>query len=318
LGGGHSFDIFKMNADGSGQVDLTPNSAAQDSAPAWSPDGSKIIFNTNRDAGDFEIYSINPDGSSPTRLTNSPGEDSGANWSPDGRQIVFQSRRTGNLEIFRMNADGSNPVQLTHNDGGGNGFVSFDAFPTWSPDGTQIAFTSGRDGNGLELYTMSAVDGSEVRQLTFDTGFTGRCDWGRLVCTVTGSGYIVGTPGDDVICGSPGPDFIVGNGGNDIVFGLGGDDTISTGPGNDIVFAGSGRNRVDGGGGRDLIYGEDGDDVLNAPGGQRTDGGLGNNVCNGAIEVFNCGSGSPRPSVAAESPSAANDSTPPITNATSN
>lgn len=177
---GGNFEVYRMDADGSDQVNLT-NHPAFDAQPAWSPDGSKVAFNTNRDGGDFEIYVMNSDGTGLERLTSSPGEDSGPTWSPDGSQIAFQSRRDGNLEIYRMDADGSDVTRLTNNDTG-TPFTTFDAFAAWSPDGERIAFTSGRDGD-FEVYSMDAEDGSDVRRLTTMPGFDGRCDWGRATPT---------------------------------------------------------------------------------------------------------------------------------------
>ena len=71
-----------MNADGSGQTDLT-NDPADDTDPTWSPDGSKIAFTTNRGpTGDNEIYLMNANGSSPVDLTNSPANESDPDWQP--------------------------------------------------------------------------------------------------------------------------------------------------------------------------------------------------------------------------------------------
>ena len=67
------FEIYAMNADGSGQVALTANTATE-SSPEWSPDGSKIVFHSLRD-GNAEIYVMNADGSGVTRLTNNPADD---------------------------------------------------------------------------------------------------------------------------------------------------------------------------------------------------------------------------------------------------
>lgn len=177
---GGNFEIYVMSANGSGQRNIT-NSPAFDAQPAWSPDGSKIAFNTNRDGGDFEIYVMNPDGTGLRRLTTSPGEDSGPVWSPDGSKIAFQSRRDGDLEIYRMNADGTGVTRLTRNDTG-TPLTTFDAFAAWSPDGERIAFTSARDGD-FEVYAMNASDGSAVRRLTSMAGFDGRCDWQRRTPT---------------------------------------------------------------------------------------------------------------------------------------
>ena len=74
-----------------------------------------------------------------------------------GGVIAFTSERDGNSEIYIMNADGSDPRRLTHD-------PAYDAWPTWSPDGSQIAFASNRSGNP-DIYVMDA-DGSNVRQLT--------------------------------------------------------------------------------------------------------------------------------------------------------
>ena len=93
----------------------------------------KIVFHTNRDAGNYEIYTVNPDGSSPTRLTTTAGNDLTPKWSPDGTKIAFVSIRDGNYEIYTMNADGTNQTRITNN-------PAQDVQPAWSPDGTKIAF----------------------------------------------------------------------------------------------------------------------------------------------------------------------------------
>jgi hypothetical protein len=163
---GGNLDIYVMNADGSGLGRLT-NNAADDNCPAWSPDGSKIAFDSDRD-GDFEIYVMNADGSSPTRLTHSPGVDYDPAWSPDGSKIVFYSSRDGNDEIYVMNADGSSPTRLTHSPG-------LDWKPAWSPDGSKIAFDSDRDGD-FEVYVMSG-DGSDLTKLTDNSAVDAAPSW---------------------------------------------------------------------------------------------------------------------------------------------
>ena len=108
-------EIYVMNADGSNQTRLTNNTEIIDFSPSWSPDGTKIAFDTTRH-GHPEIYVMNAaDGSNPTRLTNNTrASDSNPSWSPDGTKIAFNSDRDGNSEIYVMNAaDGSNPTRLT-------------------------------------------------------------------------------------------------------------------------------------------------------------------------------------------------------------
>jgi Tol biopolymer transport system component len=99
-----------------------------DNFPAWSPKGDLIDFTSFRD-GDFEIYTIRPDGSGVRRLTHTGGNDAHGIWSPDGQWIVFSSSRLGWKdealvsysgpqpygELFAMRADGSGVRQLTDN-----------------------------------------------------------------------------------------------------------------------------------------------------------------------------------------------------------
>ncbi len=110
-----------------------------------------------------EIYTMQPDGSELTQLTNVPGvTDDAPKWSPDGRRIVFHSSRSGTADLYLMNADGSGVVQLTSG-------PEQDAFPAWSPNGQQIAF--GRDepdpGFRPNVYVIN-VDGTGLTQLTND------------------------------------------------------------------------------------------------------------------------------------------------------
>ena len=128
----------------------------EDRHPNWSPDGRRIVFESNRD-GNYEIYVMNADGSGVTRLTDNDDEDYSPDWSPDGRRIAFESDRDGNYEIYVMNADGSGVTRLTDND-------DEDYSPDWSPDGRRIAYHSDRDGND-EIYVMDA-DGSRITRLT--------------------------------------------------------------------------------------------------------------------------------------------------------
>ena len=101
----------------------------------WSPDGKTLVYTGGRN-GEFDIYSIAADGSSPeVRLTSTPGLDDGPEYSPDGRFIYFNSLRSGTMQLWRMKPDGKDPEQLT-NDGLNNWF------PHVSPDGQWIAFIS--------------------------------------------------------------------------------------------------------------------------------------------------------------------------------
>jgi len=153
-------EIYTMNADGSGVVRLTNNSA-HDSDPDWSPDGTKIVFLSKRD-GNTEIYTMNADGTGQTRITDNPSFEDHASWSHDGKKIVFTSNSSSNYEIYTMNADGTGQTRITDNPSG-------DYAPNWSHDGKKIVFKSHRDGNP-EIYTMNADGTGEPVNLTNNPG----------------------------------------------------------------------------------------------------------------------------------------------------
>jgi Tol biopolymer transport system component len=127
----------------------------------------KIVFSSNRD-GNEEIYTMNPDGSNVTRLTNNSANDQYPSWSADGTKIVFDSNRDGNFEIYVMDADGSNQTRLTSNS-------SLDAIPSWSPGGNKILFYSNRDGND-EIYVMNS-DGTSQTNCTNNSASDVQAVW---------------------------------------------------------------------------------------------------------------------------------------------
>lgn len=96
------------------QTGLRLTDLTSDSRPRYSPDGSKIVFQSNRD-GQSEIYVMNSNGTGQTRLTNNPAWDTAPAWSPDGTKILFTSLRDDpmNPALYLMNADGSSQTRLT-------------------------------------------------------------------------------------------------------------------------------------------------------------------------------------------------------------
>jgi Tol biopolymer transport system component len=152
---GDNLEVTVMDTDGTDVVNLSRNSAT-DQRPVWSPDGTKIAFQSDRD-GVGEVFVMNSDGSSQTNITNNPAADGWPCWSPDGTKIAFVSSRDGDMEIYVVNVDGSGLTKLTDNS-------TWDGGPTWSPDGTQIAFQSKRDGD-YRVYVMDA-DGTDQTRLT--------------------------------------------------------------------------------------------------------------------------------------------------------
>jgi Tol biopolymer transport system component len=140
-------------------------------APAYSPDGKRIAFSSDRD-GNFEIYVMPADGGQPTRLTNTAAEDDSPAWSPDGTHIVFESDRDlpGTTDIYVMGADGSSPVRLTAT-------ITEERDPSWSPNGSRIAFARAAPGGIFDVWTMG-VDGGSQLQLTTDPNLDERNpDW---------------------------------------------------------------------------------------------------------------------------------------------
>jgi Tol biopolymer transport system component len=177
VSGPRTIDIFVINRDGSGEVNLTSASERSEFDPAWSPDG-KIGF----DAGDptsrtQDLYTMNADGTGVVNLTNSSGVlEMYPSWSPDGSTIAYL-RLSG--RIFTINADGSGvPTPVATSTASQN-------MPSWSPDGTQLFFTGsgGSYGEDDEIVRVDA-DGTDATLLTNNSNirdFLGR--WGSSSST---------------------------------------------------------------------------------------------------------------------------------------
>jgi Tol biopolymer transport system component len=118
----------------------------------------KLVFTSGRD-GHTQLYSINPDGTGETRLTNGAEADREAAWSPDGTKIAFVRQPTGSgpSNIWVMNADGSGQAQVTTS-------PTRDSEPAWSPDGTKLAFLRGFETE--EAIFVVNADGSGETRLT--------------------------------------------------------------------------------------------------------------------------------------------------------
>jgi Tol biopolymer transport system component len=127
------FDIFTQEVGGTGSATPWLVIAGDDVTPAWSPDGTKIVYASNRD-GDFEIY-VRTMGGTEQKLTNNSAEDAHPSWSPAGNRIVFTSNRGGEyFQIYTMRTDGSDVRQIGIIPG------NHAMFPHYSPDGNRIVF----------------------------------------------------------------------------------------------------------------------------------------------------------------------------------
>ncbi len=149
--------VFVVNVDGTAARTLTNRPLAFDARPAWSPDGTRIAFESTTD-GKRSVYVMQADGQGLRRLTDATGTaaDSSPAWSPDGTRVAFASDRDGNSEIYVIGVDGSSTKRLTDS-------PAVDNYPAWSPDGTRIAFVSDRDGQS-GIWAMAA-DGSNPARL---------------------------------------------------------------------------------------------------------------------------------------------------------
>lgn len=107
----------------------------------WSPDGTKIVFQSMRNGVSYQVYSMNADGSNQLNLTSTLFSEGEPSWSPDGTKIAFASDRDrpGFDSIYVMNSNGSNQHRITFSSGDLE-----DSQPVWSRDGSKIAFVSTR------------------------------------------------------------------------------------------------------------------------------------------------------------------------------
>jgi len=165
-------DLFVLDLS-SGQVQRLTTDAGFNTDPAWSPDGRHIAFESTR-KGRSDIFLLDVGSGAVTWLTGGTGFNEQPRWSPDGSWISFTSGRDGITEpvgaagfhrdLYRIRADGSSLRRLTW--GGG-----FNGDAAWSPDGSQMTFTSDR-GGAFDLYVMNP-DGGDRRQLTHHEGSHG-------------------------------------------------------------------------------------------------------------------------------------------------
>jgi Tol biopolymer transport system component len=279
-----NYEVTVMNANGTGRRQITATPFAEEE-PTWSPDGSRIAFAgkdpNNNTATDLEIWVINADGTGLTQLTNTSNDvrDTDPAWSPNGDRIAFLSEgrpEQTNSDIYVMDTNPATDDAVNLTDDTTTPVYQYnDEDPSWSPDGTQIAYSTIGD-----VWKMDSSTGANKTNLTDGSGGGARPAWSpdgsRIVyrrAEVPASGgnniWVMDangankTPVDTTPRTDQNPDWqpnpptcdVSGDGDADTLTGTPADETICGGGGNDII---------NGGGGEDIIMGGDGNDTLTA------------------------------------------------------
>jgi Tol biopolymer transport system component len=131
-------------------LNVTPvvTSPGSDEAPAWSPDGRRLVFHSDM-TGNNEIYSINYDGTDLMQLTNNKRSNENPSYSPDGKKIIFQSSaEKSESEIYIMNVDGSQPEAIIPDNEEGK---QMNVTPRYSPRGTEMLYVTNAQWPGWDI-----------------------------------------------------------------------------------------------------------------------------------------------------------------------
>lgn len=128
--------------------------------PVWSRSGDRIAVYSNR-GGNFDVYTIRPDGADLFQVTHAPGRDVEPDWTPDGRGLVFVSDRGngGQSTLYAVDRDGSNVRPVVPDPGVAHA-------PRWMPDGRAIVY-EGRAGDNRDLFRLDI--GGTLHRLTTDS-----------------------------------------------------------------------------------------------------------------------------------------------------
>jgi Tol biopolymer transport system component len=201
--------------DGARQLTSGP---ADSGWAVWSPDGTKLAFDSNRSDSDpsdakaiNDIYVMNVDGTAVRKLTDSVGASADPAWSPDGSLIAFDADRgdpNSKQGIYTMRSDGTDLRRITTLPSG----YENDLAPRFSPDGKRLVFTRYRGKGCPQSFCPSehsalfvvGVDGTGLRQLTSFAIHPGDADWSPNGKRIVFEAYPNGPYGDVYVIGANG------------------------------------------------------------------------------------------------------------------
>ena len=170
--GDNQMEIFTVNISTGETVRLTDNPAFDDSG-RWSPDGSEIIFYSNRD-GTMDLWkvSVNESGyplGDAVKVLQSDAREHCGRWSFDGEYIVYESDKTGINHLWMITSDGLNETQLTFDD-------NQNGYPAWHPNGDYIVYNK-QTSISSNLHILSLLDGETKRLTMHHMGIDAHPTW---------------------------------------------------------------------------------------------------------------------------------------------
>jgi Tol biopolymer transport system component len=160
--------VGSVGAAAASPIRQLTTTAASNLRPAWSPDGQRVVFQSNRD-GPYHIYLMNADGSNVQQLSSGDQDDRHPAWSPDGKRIAVDSGDALHREIWVIDLASRARTQVTR-------LGAIASFPSWSPDGRRLGFFEYQAGT-MDLWTVTPT-GSGAARLT-----NGLASEANLQCT---------------------------------------------------------------------------------------------------------------------------------------